>query len=129
VVTASIPAAAGEPAYGADGQPRDEGFVAEVTDLFDLSVWPPGMRLIVREERPHPGAQPRITDVNGMRITALITNTTRGQLADLQLRHRRRARAEDRIRAAPFGHSPAGRSWPRHDRSAPADPRHPVPTT
>jgi hypothetical protein len=36
--------------------------VTEVTGLFDLSSWPPGMRLIVRKERPHPGAQPRITD-------------------------------------------------------------------
>ncbi len=35
-----------------------------------------------------------------MRITAFVTSTTRGQLADLELRHRRRARAEDRIRCA-----------------------------
>jgi hypothetical protein len=70
------------------------------TGLFDLSGWPPGMRLIVRKERPHPGAQLRITDIDGMRITAFVTNTRRGQLADLELRHRRRARAEDRIRAA-----------------------------
>jgi Transposase DDE domain group 1 len=33
-------------------------------------------------------------------LTAFATNTGRGQLADLELRHRRRARAEDRIRAA-----------------------------
>jgi hypothetical protein len=49
---------------------------------------------------PPPGAQLRITDADGMRITAFATNTTRGQLADLELRHRRRARDEDRIRAA-----------------------------
>ena len=96
----TIPASAWEPAYDADGQPRPGAFIAEVTDLFDLSGWPPGMRLIVRKERPHPGAQLRITDVDGMRITAFVTNTTRGQLADLELRHRRRARAEDRIRCA-----------------------------
>src|SRR3712207_2295230 len=77
-----------------------EAFVAEVTGLFDLSSWPRGMRLIVRKERPHPGAQLRITDLDGMRITAFVTNTRRGQLADLELRHRRRARAEDRIRCA-----------------------------
>ena len=35
-----------------------------------------------------------------MRLTAFVTNTRRGQLADLELQHRRRARAEDRIRAA-----------------------------
>ena len=58
------------------------------------------MRLIVRRERPHPGAQLRITDLDGMRITAFVTNSTRGQLADLEPRHRRRAHAEDRIRNA-----------------------------
>ena len=97
---AAIPEVAWEPAYDADGQPRPGAFVAEVTDLFDLSGWPAGMRLIVRKERPHPGAQLRITDLDGMRITAFVTNTTRGQLAELELRHRPRARAEDRIRCA-----------------------------
>ena len=58
------------------------------------------MRVIVRAERPHPGAQLRFTDVDGHRLTAFATNTTRGQLADLELRHRRRARCEDRIRGA-----------------------------
>lgn len=58
------------------------------------------MRVIVRKERPHPGAQLRFTDADGLRLTAFATNTPRGQLADLELRHRRRARAEDRIRAA-----------------------------
>jgi hypothetical protein len=97
---ASIPDDAWTPAYDADRQVRPGAFVAEVTGLFDLSAWPPGMRLIVRKERPHPGAQLRFTDLDGMRITAFVTNTVRGQLADLELRHRRRARAEDRIRAA-----------------------------
>jgi hypothetical protein len=97
---ASIPESAWSPAYDADRQLRPGAWVAEVTGVFDLAGWPPGMRLIVRKERPHPGAQLRITDVDGHRITAFVTNTGRGQLADLELRHRRRARAEDRIRAA-----------------------------
>ncbi|WP_198541898.1 transposase, partial [Parafrankia colletiae] len=45
-------------------------------------------------------AQLRIVDPDGNRCTAFATNTRRGQLADLELRHRRRARCEDRIRAA-----------------------------
>jgi hypothetical protein len=97
---ASIPEAAWEPAYDADAQVRPGAWVAEVTGLFHLAGWPAGMRLIVRKERPHPGAQLRITDIDGLRITAFVTNTTKGQLADLELRHRRRARAEDRIRCA-----------------------------
>ena len=68
--------------------------------MLELSGWPKGMRVIVRKERPHPGAQLRFTDANGLRLTAFATNTGRGQLAGLELRHRRRARAEDRIRAA-----------------------------
>lgn len=88
------------PAYNTDGGIRDGAWVAEITGLIDLSAWPPGMRVIVRKERPHPGAQLRFTDRNGLRLTAFATNTTRGQIPDLELRHRRRARCEDRIRAA-----------------------------
>ena len=79
---------------------RDGAWLAELTGLLDLTGWPAGMRVIVRKERPHPGAQLRFDDVDGMRITAFATNTTRGQLADLELRHRRHARVEDRIRIA-----------------------------
>ncbi len=88
------------PAYDADGAVRDGAWVAELTDLLDLSSWPPGMRVIVGKERPHPGAQLRLSDADGHRLTAFATNTARGQLADLELRHRRRARAKDRIRCA-----------------------------
>jgi hypothetical protein len=68
--------------------------------MLDLSAWPKGMRVIVRRERPHPGAQLRFTDAGGHRFTCFATSTTGGQLADLELRHRRRARCEDRIRCA-----------------------------
>jgi hypothetical protein len=88
------------PAYDAGGQVRDGAWVVEVTGITDLTGWPPGMRLIVRKERPHPGAQLRFTDHDGMRLTAFVTNTRKGQLPDLELRHRQRARCEDRIRHA-----------------------------
>ncbi len=93
-----LPKKAWTPAYNSDREQRDGADVAELTGVIDLSGWPPGMRVIVRREKPHPGAQLRITDRNGWRLTAFATNTTRGQLADLELRHRRRARCEDRIR-------------------------------
>ncbi len=95
-----IPTQAWTAAIDADGEVRDGGDVTELTGLLNLTGWPDGMRVIVRKERPHPGAQLRLTDVDGMRVTAFATNTAGGQLPDLELRHRRRARAEDRIRNA-----------------------------
>jgi hypothetical protein len=89
-----------EPAYDAGGEVRAGAWVAELTGLLDLSSWPAGMRVIVRRERPHPGAQLRFTDIGGHRVTAFATDARAGQLADLELRHRRRARCEDRIRCA-----------------------------
>ena len=56
------------------------------------------MRVIARRERPHPGAQLRLTDDNGWRITCFATNTRGWSIPDLEVRHRQRARAEDRIR-------------------------------
>jgi hypothetical protein len=88
------------PAYNADRRPRDGAWVADLTGMLDLSDWPKGMRVIVRKERPHPGAQLRFTDLDGHRFTCFVTGTRRGQLADLELRHRMRARCEDRIRNA-----------------------------
>jgi hypothetical protein len=70
-------------------QRRDGAWVAELTGLLDLSGWPKGMRVIVRKERQHPGAQLRFTDIGGHRFTAFATSTRTGHLADLELRHRR----------------------------------------
>ncbi|KNE80134.1 IS1380 family transposase [Streptomyces xinghaiensis] len=94
-----IPASAWTPAVETGGEARDGAWVAELTGKL-LEGWPKGMRLIVRKERPHPGAQLRITDAEGMRITCFATNTPDRPIAELELRHRLRARAEDRIRAA-----------------------------
>ena len=94
----SIPGQAWTPAYDIDGEPRDGAWIAEITDLLDLTTWPPGSRVIIRRERPHPGAQLRFTDTDGHRFTALLTDTTGEQLADLEVHHRAHARVEDRIR-------------------------------
>jgi hypothetical protein len=96
----NVPAEAWTPAYDGDEQVRDGAWVTDITGMLNLSSWPAGMRIIVRKERPHPGAQLRFTDIDGHRFTAFATDTKKGQLADLELRHRRRARCEDRIRCA-----------------------------
>ena len=95
-----IPKKAWARAYNSDGIERNGAWVADITAMLDLGSWPAGMRVIVRKEEPHPGAQLRITDIDGMRYTAFATNQKRGQLADLEVRHRLRARCEDRIRNA-----------------------------
>ena len=111
------------PTINADGSIRDGAWVAEATGLLDLSDWPAGSRVILRKERPHPGAQLTFTDVDGHRITAFITDTppgvVPGQLAGLDLRHRQHARVEDRIRQAkatgmrnfPCHHYAANNAW------------------
>ncbi len=107
-----IPKKAWTPAYDSGGTERPGAWVAEITDMPDPSSWPKGMRLIVRKERPHPGAQLRFTDLDGLRLTCFATNTKGGQPADLELRHRRRARCEDRIRNA---RDTGLRNLPLHD--------------
>jgi len=96
----TVPADAWTPAYDSDGKVREGAWVADITGLLELDSWPAGMRLIVRKERPHPGAQLRFTDIDGHRFTCFATDAKKGQLAVLELRHRRRARCEDRIRCA-----------------------------
>ncbi len=69
-----VPASAWTAAVEADGEIRDGAWGAELTgDVLD--GWPQGMRLIVRKERPHPGAQLRLTDADGMRLTCFATNS------------------------------------------------------
>lgn len=106
------------PAIDTDGGIRDGAWVAEATTLVNLNSWPPGTRLILRKERPHPGAQLRFTDADGMRVTAFITDTApgvvAGQVAGLELRHRQHARVEDRIRelkATGLGNLPCHSFW------------------
>jgi hypothetical protein len=47
--------------HGVQIEPRDGAWVAELTNLVDLSAWPPGTRGDSAQERPHPGAQLRPT--------------------------------------------------------------------
>jgi hypothetical protein len=106
---ATMPEHAWKAAIDGDGAPREGAQVAELTAWMPTPVrenhrsaghrWPPGMRVIARRERPHPGAQLRLTDANGWRITCFATNTRGWPILDLEVRHRQRARAEDRIRA------------------------------
>jgi hypothetical protein len=98
-------------------EPRDGAWVAEATGLIPLTGWPPGTRLILRKERPHPGAQLRITDADGLRVTGLLTRYP----------PRRPGRAARRPgTAAPSprpgrGRHPVGE---RHRAAQPALPRH-----
>ena len=98
---AKLPKKVWTAAIDADGDVREGGDVAEITNLLDLSGWPDGMRLIVRRERPHPGAQLSLfEETDGWRYQVVATNTGAGQLAFLEARHRAHARVEDRIRHA-----------------------------
>jgi Transposase DDE domain group 1 len=87
-------------AVDADGQVRHSAEVCELTGRIDLHTWPEGTRAICRREDAHPGAQLRFTDHDGHRFQVFLTDQPDPDLAALELRHRQRARVEDRIRAA-----------------------------
>jgi Transposase DDE domain group 1 len=71
-----VPKKVWTPATDADGGVREGGDVAELTGLLDLTSWPAGMRVIVRRERPHPGAQLSLfEEADGWRYQAIATNT------------------------------------------------------
>jgi Transposase DDE domain group 1 len=97
---AAQPEPAWTPAVEPDGQLRDGAEVRELTGWVDLSNWPDGTRMLCRREDAHPGAQLRFTDHDGHRFQVFVTDQADGDLARLELRHRQRARVEDRIRTA-----------------------------
>jgi hypothetical protein len=93
-----IPADAWIAALNPDGSVRRNGEVTEITTQVDLSAWPTRSRLIVRRERPHPGAQLSFTDHDGYRFQAILTDQPDPDIAVLECRHRQHAHVEDRIR-------------------------------
>jgi hypothetical protein len=105
-----LPCSAWTVAVDTHGEPRpddDTGLpVASVAELTGLlpgltdAGWPEGMRVLVRRERPHPGAQISLMEaVEGWRYQCVATDTPTGQLAFLEARHRAHARVEDRVKA------------------------------
>jgi Transposase DDE domain group 1 len=115
----AVPEAQWRPATDADGQPREGAWVAELTAHVALDAWPNGSRLIVRRERPHPGAQLSFTDVDGHRFQCFITDQPDDDLAVLEARHRAHAIVEDRVRGLksmglanlPFSAFAANQAW------------------
>ena len=107
------------PAVNGDDQPREGACVAELTGHVSLDAWPEGSRLIVRRERPHPGAQLSFTDVDGHRFQCFITDQPDNDLAALEARHRAHAIVEDRVRELksmgldnlPFSAFAANQAW------------------
>jgi flavin-binding protein dodecin len=110
----SLPDQVWHPALEQDGTLRDGAQVAELTGMVDLTDYPDGTRIIVRRERPHPGAQLSLFDLDeGMRHQVFLTDTPHrsgGSLQFLEVRHRAHARVEDRIRCGKttgFGRFPS----------------------
>src|SRR5688572_20396974 len=94
------PEAAWTPAIDPDGQPRDGAEVGELTGWIDLHTWPVASERSAEEKDAHPGAQLRFSDHDGHRFQVFVTDQPDPDLSTLELRHRQRARVEDRIRAA-----------------------------
>lgn len=82
--------------------------------MVDLDGYPAGTRIIVRRQRPHPGAQLSLFDQDeGLRHQVFLTDTPYpggGSAQFLEVRHRGHARVEDYIRCGKttgFGRFPS----------------------
>jgi hypothetical protein len=98
-VITEIPPRRWRTTISADGtEEREAGEVAEITELVDLSSWPEGIRMLVRREQPHPGAQLSFTDLDGYRYQVFVTDHPSGDVAFLEALYRGRGRCECAIR-------------------------------
>jgi hypothetical protein len=107
-----------QPAVRQDGEPRKGAEVAELTDLVDLSAWPPGTRLLVRSEPLHPGAQQTLFDHHRYQFWGHYTDAP-GDPVDLDAHMRAHAHVEDHIKRLkdsggqrfPFTANAANAAW------------------
>jgi hypothetical protein len=105
-VLPKLPEPAWSAALDAGGTPRPDAQVAELTGLLRHSAggdrfvkWPPDMRILIRRENPHPGAQLSLFEQHeAKRYKVTATSTPGGQAQFLEARHRTQARVEARIR-------------------------------
>ncbi len=101
-----------------DGTDRKGAAVCELTDLVDLSAWPPGTRLIVRREPLHPGAQQSLLASEVFRYWGHYTDQT-GTPVALDTHMRAHAHVEDHIKRLkasglerfPFTNLHANEAW------------------
>jgi len=112
-----VPARRWRPAINPDGSPRRGAQIVELRDVTVPGV-PAETRIIVRREKPHPGAQLRLWDHDGWRHQVLLTNSA-GPARRLEVRHRRHGEVENRIKNAkdcglermPFTSFDANAAW------------------
>ncbi len=105
-VLPDLPETAWSAALDADGTPRPDAQVAELTGLLRHSAggdrfakWPADMRILIRRENPHPGAQLSLFEQHeARRYQVTATSTPAGQVQFLEARHRTQARVEASIR-------------------------------
>lgn len=100
---AQVPRQAWESGIDQAGEPVADTFVAELTGLLDLTRWPAGTRILVRDEPLHPRHRKRATDREkhlGRRYQLIALNATAGQLSWLDARHRSHVHVENDVKQA-----------------------------
>jgi Transposase DDE domain group 1 len=116
----AVPHEAWQPAINSDGSERHGAEIVELCGFTGQNGWPRGARLICRREDPHPGATLSLFDqIHGRRHTLFLTDSPETDIAGLELRQRRHARVEDRIRCwkatgatrQPYWDAAANEAW------------------
>lgn len=101
IALAKVPKGAWTAALDAQGKPREDAALTEITDLLDLDGWPAGLRVVVRREPVHPKYAKDLKPyelATGFRYQAIATSTPGRQLQWLDARHRVHAHVESGIR-------------------------------
>jgi hypothetical protein len=101
-----------------DGRRKERAAVCEVSDLVDLSGWPPGTRLVIRREPLHQGAQQSLFPDLCYRYVGFYSDQ-RATAVALDVFHRAHAHVEDHIERLkdsglcrlPFTDLEANRAW------------------
>lgn len=108
-----------QPALTADGEEREDAWVINATGAVSLKNYPAGTNIYLRAEPLHPGARASLLDHEGHRLTAFLCNSPRWDTQTLDVRHRERARCENRIKTLkntglgkfPFASFAANQAW------------------
>ena len=108
-----------EPALDSDGGQRHDAWAIDASTVLELKAYLPETPFYLRGEPLHPGAKVNLFDMDGNRVSAFLTNSSRFNVAFDDARHRAWGQCENRtktLKSAGLGKVPywafaANQAW------------------